>query len=52
MLDQQKSQQVRLDQQAVQEAKKTLSFDDGMQQKRKERIKYIIRCRRRQVGSR
>jgi len=39
MLDQQKGQQVRLDQQAMQEAKQTLSFDDGMQQNRKEKIK-------------
>jgi hypothetical protein len=27
---------VRLDQQAVQEAKQTLSFDDGVQQKKRE----------------
>jgi hypothetical protein len=45
-----KSQQLRLDQLAVQETKQILSFDDGMQQKRKERIKYIILCRRREVG--
>jgi hypothetical protein len=46
-----KSQQVRLDQQAIQEAKQILSFD-GNAAKKKERIKYITLVKEGRLGRR